>query len=385
MDRKKLCKKILPIFGLLSVLISNYASAKIPAVPDVTAKSYVLMEYSTGTILEKRDELKKLEPASLTKVMTAYVVFDELKNKRISLEDQVKISVKAWNTKGSRTYVKEGTYVSVEDLVKGMIVQSGNDASVALAEHIAGTTSEFSKLMNYHAKKIGMKNSFFKNPTGLSERGHYTTALDLSLLAQAIIRDFPEYYYIYSMKKFTYNNIPQSNRNRLLFDDSGFDGMKTGFTNNAGYCYIGTAKRGDTRMIIVLLDDNSPKTRFESALKLVNYGFRFYETHAILKANTPIKELNTPVINGEIDTLLIGAKEDINLVLESGNFNDLEYKVNLIERAIAPIKANEKVGDIKVFLNGNLLGESDLISLNSVEKGSFSKIVKDYVRSYFKE
>ncbi len=379
---QKIIKKCF-ISALLSLMVSNQAFADIPPAPKVEAKSYVLMEYKTGKILNKLDENKKLAPASLTKVMTAYVVFDELRSGRLHLDDEVKISKKAWKTSGSRTFVREGTLVKVEDLIKGTIIQSGNDAATALAEHISGSTDQFAVLMNFHAGKLGMSDSHFKNPTGLPARGHYTTAKDLATLTRAIIEEFPDYYYIYQMKQFTYADITQKSRNRLLNEDLGFDGLKTGFTNDAGYCYIGASKRGDTRMIVTLLGEPSPNQRFEDAKKLVNYGFRFYETHEILSAGVEIPELTTDVVSGETNKLHVGAKKDLVTVLKAGQFEKVRYEINLIEKAIAPIKEGTVVGSIKVFIEDDSIGEVDLIALNTVEEGSVVKKLKDSVLGYF--
>ncbi len=379
---KKAVKKIIPI--MLIMTISPFATANIPSPPKVDAEAYVLMEYDTGKILNHLNEDKKLAPASLTKVMTAYVVFDELKRKKLNENDFVKISKKAWGMGGSKTYFKEGENVLVSDLMKGMIVQSGNDSSVALAEHIAGSVEDFSELMNYHAKTLGMKNSHFKNPTGLPARGHFTTARDLAILTKAIINDFPEYYYIYQLGQFTQSNITQKNRNKLLLEDLGFDGLKTGFTNNAGYCYIGSSKRGDVRLIVILLDSPSAKQRFADAKSLVNYGFRFYETHRVITANVPIEEFTTRVLKGSVDQVAVGAKDDILLVLERGQVEKLTYDIEIIEYASAPISKNVVVGSLIVMLDGKELGKTELITITSSEKGSLYKQFKDAILGLFK-
>lgn len=368
---------------LLALTMANQAFAKIPDAPDVKAKSYVLMEYSTGKILNDLNPDEKLAPASLTKVMSAYVVFNELQSGRLSLDDEIKISKKAWKTQGSKTYVRVDTKVKVRDLITGMIVQSGNDATIALAEHIAGSESEFAELMNYQAKKLGMTNSHFKNVTGLPIRGHYTTARDLAKLTKAIIHDFPEYYYIFHLKQFTYSNITQHNRNKLLTEDLGFDGLKTGFTNKAGYCYIGSSKREDTRMIVTLLGEPSPSQRFKDAKTLVNYAFRFYETHEILSKDKAIGELTTNVIKGKTDKLYVGAKDDVKVVLEKGQFDKVTYDVKMIDFATAPIDKGLNVGKITVSLNGKEIGSSDLVAMNSVEEGSFFKQMKDMIKAKF--
>lgn len=382
MKRKSLRKVVIPL--LISLSLSGVVQAGIPSAPDVEAKSYVLMEYTTGKILNHENDTKRLAPASLTKVMTAYVVFDELNSGRLKLDDEVKISKKAWKTKGSKTFVREGTLATVEDLIKGTIIQSGNDAATALAEHISGSVDDFAVLMNHHAKKLNMLDSNFKNPTGLSERGHYSTAKDLALLTRAMIQKFPDYYYIYQMKQFTYADITQKSRNKLLLEESlGFDGLKTGYTQDAGYCYIGSSLRGDTRMIVTLLGEPSPTQRFVDAKKLVNYGFRFYETHEILQPNIAISELVTPVESGETNFLQVGAKDKLTVVLEKEQYDKVKYKVDLIEKAVAPIKSGTKVGNIKVFVEDEFLGEVDLIALESIKEGSILKKVKDSVLSYF--
>tara|TARA_Y100001960_G_scaffold334141_1_gene445739 strand:- start:34931 stop:36079 length:1149 start_codon:yes stop_codon:yes gene_type:complete len=382
MSKKRMKKTIMSLLFSFA-FIGNSANASIPEAPKVEAKSYVLMEYKTGKILNELEADKKLAPASLTKIMTAFVVFDELQSGRLHMEDKVKISKKAWKTDGSRTFVQEGTSVAVEDLIKGTIVQSGNDAATALAEHISGSTSEFANLMNFHARKIGMTNSHFKNPTGLPERGHYTTARDLANLTKAMIDKFPEYYYIYQMKKFTYGDIPQNNRNKLLREDLGFDGLKTGYTRNAGYCYVGASLRGDTRMIVTLLNEPSPKQRFEDAKKLVNYGFRFYETHKIINKEEAITELTTRVLKGDIDFTKVGAKEDLVVVLKRDEVEKIKYKAGVYEKITAPLPVGSKVGDIEVFLEGKSLGKIDLITLDNIEEGGFFKRAKDTVLEYF--
>ena len=367
----------------LALSVTSQAFGQIPDVPKVKAKSYVLMEYSTGKILENENADLELAPASLTKVMSAYVVFEELKSGRLKLDDKIKISKKSWKTQGSKTFVKVGDYVPVEELIKGMIVQSGNDATVALAEHIGGSEAGFAELMNYQAKKLGMKNSHFNNVTGLPIRGHYSTARDLATLTRAMITDFPEYYYVYSLKQFTYAQITQQNRNRLLREELGFDGLKTGFTDSAGYCYIGSSKRGDTRMIVTLLGEPSPTQRFKDAKTLVNYGFRFYETHEILSKDKAIKELTTNVIKGATDDLYVGAKDDIKIVLEKGQIDNVKYSVDLIDYATAPIDKGTKVGTMKITLNGKEIGKTDLVSMNAVQEGSFFKQLQDTIKSNF--
>ena len=287
-------RSIFNLFSLLVILFSQntYASPSlVPAPPSVAAKSYLLMDYHSGRILTEHEIDSRVEPASLTKLMTAYVVMSELKNGTIKLDDQVLISEKAWRMKGSRMFVKVKSRVSIDDLLMGMIVQSGNDASVALAEHTAGSEDTFAELMNQYALKLGMTNTHFMNSTGWPHNDHYTTARDLAQLSQAIIRDFPEHYSRYKIKEYTHNNITQPNRNRLLWLDERVDGIKTGHTESAGYCLISSANQGEMRLISVVLGTSSENARARASRNLLNYGFRFYETFKLHESMKVLTEM----------------------------------------------------------------------------------------------
>ena len=286
--RKK--KLYLPLI-IINLFINNALWAQnltIPSPPIIGAKSYLVIDSTTDFEIAALDPDLRLPPASITKLMTAYAVFHALKNNQISLEDEVIVSEKAWRAEGSRMFIEVGKKVSVNNLLMGMIVQSGNDASIALAEHIAGSESLFSDLMNQYAYQLNMTNSSFRNASGLPDEDHYSTANDLAILAKAIIQEFPEYYQWYSTKEFTFNNIKQQNRNSLLWRDPSVDGMKTGSTNEAGYSLISSAKRDDMRIISVVLGTASSKARIDGSQAMINYGYRFYETKTLLKANQEI-------------------------------------------------------------------------------------------------
>ena len=292
------------------------APALIPAPPRVNAKAYFLIDHQSGHVLAERNADKKIEPASLTKLMTAYVVLFEIERGGISLEDEVKISEKAWRMGGSRMFVEVNTHVSVEKLLKGLIIQSGNDATVALAEHIASNEASFVELMNQHAERLGMNATHFNNSTGWPDKNHYTTARDLAKLSQAIINDFPKHYSTYKEKEYTYNNIRQYNRNRLLWLDDRVDGLKTGHTEAAGYCLISSAKQNNMRLISIVTGTTKDDARIAASRKLLNYGFRFFETTLIHKANTEIT--NMRVWKGEEQQLSLGINEDLYITAPKG-------------------------------------------------------------------
>ena len=278
-------KTVISILGLVLVCTSVYAQrSPIPTAPKFGASSYILMDFASGDVLVDHNSKERVEPASITKIMTAYIVYKALKNDEVRLDDQVLISEKAWRSVGSRTFVEVGDRVSLEDLLLGMVVQSGNDASIALAEHIAGTEDSFASMMNAHAARLGLKDSSFMNVTGLPDPAHYTTAYDIALLSQAMIREFPQEYERYAQKEFTYNDIRQYNRNRLLWRDGTVDGIKTGFTQAARYCLAASAAREDMRLISVVMGADSPHSRMVNSQALLNYGFRYYQSHKLYQA-----------------------------------------------------------------------------------------------------
>lgn len=348
----------------------------------INSKSYILVDQETGQVLASQRSDERLPPASLTKVMTAYVVFDKLKKGELKLDDEATVSMRAWKTGGSKTFVEVGKKVKVEDLVQGMIIQSGNDAATTLAEHIGGTEEAFTDMMNAYAKDLGMENSHFLNVTGLPKEGHYTTAEDLSILAKRMITDFPEYYKYYSMKSFTYNNIFQSSRNRLLLQDPTVDGMKTGFTDKAGYCYISSAVKNGRRLVTVVLGADKPQKRFDDAKILFAYGFNNFETHRVITKNQLIEQLNTNVLKGEKDIVRVGAANDITFITEKNKKEDITVEVNMNELLIAPINQGDVVGTMVVKRNEQIIGEVDVITLEDVKSGDFFKVLTDSIKLY---
>ncbi|MBI3343330.1 MAG: D-alanyl-D-alanine carboxypeptidase [Gammaproteobacteria bacterium] len=357
------------------------AAQPIPAPPSVAARAYALMDFHSGDILAQNNADQRMEPASLTKLMTAYAVFKELATGKIKLTDQASISEKAWRTEGSRTFVKVNTKVALEDLLKGMIVQSGNDATVALAEHAAGSEESFVALMNQHAKEIGMEHSHFTNSTGLPDPELYVTAADMAKLARALIRDFPEYYKWYSVKEFTYNGITQYNRNKLLWRDIGVDGVKTGHTDAAGYCLIASAKHDDMRLISVVLGTESENSRAKESEQLLNYGFRFYETHALYAAGKPLGTAR--VWKGVSRDLPLGLSEDLYVTAPRGQYKNLTAALEADMRIIAPAGKGERHGAVKVSLGDKVLATRPLVALQDIAQGGWWRRWVDTVKLWF--
>jgi len=366
---------------LLSFSVSYAATMPTPAAPIIGAKSYLVIDSKTGHEIASLDADAALAPASLTKIMTTYVVFSALKQGQITLDEEVTISEKAWRTEGSRMFIEVGTRVTVEDLVLGMIVQSGNDASVALAEHIAGSESVFAEMMNQHAAALGMYSSHFRNATGLPAENHVTTARDLATLARAIIEEFPEYYKWHAMKEFTYNNIKQSNRNSLLWRDDSVDGLKTGHTKAAGYCLVASAERDGMRIISVVLGTSSTKSRADGSQALVNYGFRFFETRLLFKAGDEISIARVWKSANEFSRL--GVLEDLYVTVRRGSYDALESKLNIPSIVTAPIAAGQPVAELVISLDDEDILEAPLRALDDNPEGSFWQRTKDSVSLWF--
>ena len=345
------------------------------------------MDYASGQILAEENADARVEPASITKVMTAYVVAAELAAGKIKLDDPVFISEHAWRsggagTDGSTSFLAVNSQVPLKDLLYGMIIQSGNDAAIALAEHVAGSEATFAELMNQYAARLGMTGTHYVNASGLPDPSHYTTARDTALLARAAIRDYPEEYKIYAIKEFEWNGITQHNRNALLWRDPSVDGIKTGHTKEAGYCLTTSAKRGDQRLIAVVMGAASEKQRADDNQALLNYGFRFFETHKLYAANQP---LATPELwKGAQNTLPLGLAEDALLTLPRGRYNDLKATMELPNRLIAPYRKGQPVGTVKVALDGKVLLERPLIALNDAPEAGFFGRLADGILLWFK-
>ena len=365
--------------------LAFFASAAIPNPPDLGVGSYVLYEPTTKRVLVSFNADEPVQPASLTKLMTSYVVADYIKEDFISLDDAPKISIKAWKTEGSRMFIREGKKVPVSELIKGMIIQSGNDASVALAEHVAGSEENFAYLMNGYATELGMENTSFNNATGLPDPLNVTSAFDLALLTSALINEFPEHYKLYSEKTYTYAGIKQPNRNRLLWRSDIFDGAKTGYHSQAGYCLVGSAIRGDMRLVAVVLGSEDDK-RFNDVSALMDYGFRYFITEKLFSESEPIKDLQ--VVAGVSDSVSIGLKEDIILTLQKNKRDSLSFEVSAGSQILAPINALDKAGTLKVIDDeNNVIIETDLVYLDSVEElGFFQRLIAilwNWIKSLF--
>lgn len=377
-----------PVSVLFTLLIFLFRPALaadqilIPAAPEVGAKAYVLIDFNSGRALAEKDADQRLEPASLTKIMTAYVVFRELAKGNLKLEDMVTVSEKAWKTEGSRMFAEVGAQISVENLLKGMIVQSGNDASVALAEHVAGDESVFAQMMNQHAERLGMKNTHYKNSMGLPDPDHYTTARDLSILTRAMIEEFPEYYKWHSIKEFLFNGIKQTNRNRLLWRDPTVDGVKTGHTEGAGYCLVTSALRDGMRLIAVVLGTKSDAERANANQALLNYGFRFFETRPLYKANEKLAEAR--VWKGAETQLELGLAKDFYVTFPRGQYKLLQAAMEINNSIVAPIHKGDALGAVKVTLNDQIVGQTDLTALKDDEEGGLIRRGLDSLQLMFK-
>jgi len=371
------------IFLFIGLLLTASAGAQIPvpSAPELGARGYVLFDHNSGQTLAAKNQNERLDPASITKLMTAYASFRALRAGQISLDEEVLVSEKAWRTTGSRMFIEVGTRVTIEDLLQGMIVQSGNDASVALAEHLAGTEATFAQLMNQYAAELDMRDTQYQNSTGLPAQGHFTSAADIARLATAIIEEFPEYYGWYAQKEFTYNEITQRNRNPLLWRDPSVDGMKTGMTDAAGYCLVSSAQRDGMRLIAVVLGAKSPTARANDSQALLNYGFRFFETRLLYPAGDSVAEAR--VWKGDLETTDLGLQSDLYVTIPRGRYNQLEAKVELPSKLIAPLDRSTRLGTVKVQLDQQTVAEANLFALNSVDEGTLWQIAKDSILLWF--
>jgi len=374
-------------FLALVLAIPSLALAQVPidgvARPSVVGRAWVLADVSSGQILaaEKPDE--RFEPASLTKIMTAYVVFAALKEKKLALNETVSVSEKAWRAPGSRMFIEPKRPVTADELIRGMIVQSGNDACIALAERIAGSEEAFAGMMNREAERLGMKNSKFMNASGLPDPQHYSSARDLYLLASALIRDFPEQYaQYYSLREYRYNGITQPNRNRLLWLDNTVDGMKTGFTEAAGYCLVASSKRGPRRLLSVLLGSTSESTRAQESQKLLNWGFQFFDAVKLYAGGAAVKEIE--IWKGAKSTLKAGFRNDLLVAVPKGQGEKLKAELLSLSPLLAPVAEGARVGNLRVTLDGKPLGEYPVVALEAVPEAGFFGRAWDTLRLWLK-
>lgn len=353
----------------------------IPAPPQLAASSWILMDANSGRVLVEHNADERLPPASLTKLMTAYLVERELDRGNIAMDDMVPVSENAWRTGGSKMFIEVDTEVSIRDLLYGIIIQSGNDASVAVSEYLSGGEAPFADLMNQNADRLGLSNTHFRNATGLPAEDHYSTARDLARLSRHIIQDYPEHYKIYAEKYFTYSDIRQPNRNRLLWRDPSVDGLKTGHTEAAGYCLVASAKRDDMRLISVVMGTNSEEARAQETQKLISYGFRYFET---LKLYDRGSVLNTPrVWGGDINELRVGVDEDVVMTVPRARNDELTVSLDIQADIEAPVQQGERVGTLEVQLGDEVVGERPLVALDTVEEGGFIKTLIDKVQRFF--
>ncbi len=372
---------IILLFSTVALANPNPRQIIIPAPPQLAATAYLLIDANSGRILAEKNADKTLPPASITKLMTSYIVSAEIERGSISLDDKVNISVEAWKKGGSKMFIREGTQVPVIDLVRGMIIQSGNDATIALAEHVAGSESAFVDVMNQQAKLLGLTNTHFMNATGWPEEGHYSSARDIAILAKALITDFPESYKYYSEKYFSYNGINQPNRNKLLFRDKTIDGFKTGHTEEAGYCLVASSQKDGMRLISVVMGTRSDNARAQESQKLLAYGFRYYHTHKLYEKNATVS--TSRVWKGQSDSIDLGVDKDIYLTVPRGTEDKLVAKASVNNIIEAPIGVNQELGSIIITLEGEELLNTPLISLQDVEEAGLFSRIYDSIALFF--
>lgn len=367
--------------AVLFTVVYSSTAAILPAPPKVNAESYLVMDYESGHVIAGENITERVEPASLTKMMTTYVVAEELASGNIALEDEVVISEKAWRMQGSRMFIEVNTRVTVSDLLKGVIIQSGNDASVALAEYISGSEEVFAAMMNEYARELGMKNTNFTNSTGWPHEDHYTTAEDMAVLSRALIRKHPDIYSLHAVREFTYNGIKQHNRNNLLWRDDSVDGIKTGHTENAGYCLVASARRDSMRLISVVMGSDDGNARIRATQSLLNFAFRFYETHKLYEPDETVTA--SRVWKGDSDTLDLGIDGALWITIPRGSYDNLDISMDTDNTIIAPVQKGSVYGNLIVSLDGQELARRPLIALNPVNEGSFFERIKDEVKLLF--
>jgi len=371
----------------VSVLVSMLAGAAsaavtIPQPPAIAATSYILVDAASEKVLVEHLSHEPQPPASLTKIMTGYVAAEEIDAGRIKLTDMVNISVNAWKTEGSRMFVQEGTQVPLEALLKGVIIQSGNDATVAIAEHIAGSESAFADMMNQHAKELGLKDTHFVNSTGLPADGHVTTAWDLAVLTKAMINRHPTSYAVYAERSFRFNNIDQMNRNRLLWHDRTVDGVKTGHTEEAGFCLVASAVRDGMRLISVVMGTASDDSRMQESQKLLSYGFRHFESRELYAADVVLKQ--SEVFYGDEDTIDLGLAKPALITFARGHYDDLQVELEVPRILEAPYEPGAEVGTLRVTLEGEKVYEAPLVALTAVAESGFISRFIDFVYLFFR-
>lgn len=374
--QKTYSRRIRTLGTIVLLLVTAYSvrgNIILPKAPDLSAKGYILMDAASGRVLVESNADESLPPASLTKVMTGYVVAAELETGRINLEDEVPISVNAWRTQGSKMFIQEGTTVTLSDLLMGVVVQSGNDASVAIAEFLAGDEQAFADVMNQHAITIGMTSTNFLNSTGLPEAGHFTSARDMAVLTRELIHRFPEHYATYAEREFTFDGIRQPNRNRLLWRDRTVDGVKTGYTLAAGYCLVASAKRDDMRLVSVVMGATSDEVRTRETQKLLQYGFRYFETRGLYSPDEPV--IDARVYFGTNDNVPIGVLNPVHVTFPRGHYDDLDVEIDMPKQLEAPLEKGLEVGSLRVLMEDEYLLQTPLVTQRNIdEAGIFDRL-----------
>lgn len=370
------------LYSLVLILVQTHSAwASTSSAPDINASSFLLVDFHSGVELAKKNADKRIEPASITKLMTAYVIYKELDKGTINIEDKVLISEKAWKMEGSRMFVEAGKKVPLNRMLHGLIVQSGNDAAVALAEHIAGNEASFVSLMNDYASELGLKSTLFSNPTGWPSENHYTTARDIVTLTRALISEYPEYYKLHSIKEYSYNGIKQYNRNKLLWRDKSVDGVKTGHTDSAGYCLVASAMRNDMRLISVVLGTENEKVRADYSQELLEYGFRLYETHKLYDKGSVL--VDARIWKGTKETVPAGIMDDFYVTVRKGRYKQLKGLMELDKALDAPIQRGDLVGTAYIKDGDQIVHEVSLLALDAVDAGGFWSKVTDSVKKLF--
>ena len=374
--------KLLVLVAGISLNIAAPAVTVVPPPPEINATSYLIMDADSGYHLVEKNIDQKVEPASLTKMMTSYVAASQLAGGHIAMTDEVVVSEKAWRMGGSRMFIEVGKKVSVEDLLKGVIIQSGNDASVALAEHVSGTEEAFAELMNHYASELGMSGTHIMNSSGWPDEDHFTTARDLALLARAMIRDYPDIYALHSIREFTYNGIKQSNRNRLLWKDSSVDGIKTGHTNSAGYCLVASSVRDGIRLISVVMGATGTQARTDATQALLNYSYRSFEKRKLYAASEAVTTVK--VWKGERDSLDLVVEDELVLILPRGRYEQIQTLMTVEETPIAPITSGQKLGQIELLLDDEVIASRSLVASEAVPAGSLFVRLRDHIELHWK-
>jgi D-alanyl-D-alanine carboxypeptidase (penicillin-binding protein 5/6) len=369
------------LLASMVLLSTQVFSAPIPKAPNPDVGSYILIDYDSGMVIAAKNPDLVLPPASITKIMTSYLAFTELENKTLDLKDEVLVSKNAWKTGGSKMFIEVGKKIKIGDLLHGIITSSGNDASVAMAEHISGNEETFAIYMNQMADNLGMTNTNYANSTGLPDENLYTTARDVALLSRALIKDFPKEYKLYSEREYVFNKIKQYSRNKLLYLDDSVDGIKTGFTRKAGYCLAASAKRGSRRLISVVLGAKSPDQRTKASKALLEYGFRFYETHKIFSSNQEL--IQARVFNGDKNNISLGVIDDTYISVPRRQIKNIKKKFVIDQNLSAPVNQNEAVGYMIIELEGKVVTTYKLFAMESIKEGNFYRKTLDSIYRYF--